>query len=75
MSQCTRCPVLEAEIKKQQLEIQRLRRIITEALGVCFGIAHNADQAMKRGGLPRAVYGYHKAEKETAERIAGYLEV
>lgn len=65
MSQCTNCQILAHMVQKQQAEIAKLKRIITEAKGACNHIATVSNQVMTQHGSPYK-YNLAKGAKDAA---------
>jgi hypothetical protein len=79
MSECQTCIELTRIIEQQQLQIKRLnveilrlKRIIDLASALCARLSMDADMVL-RGSSPRGVWAYNKGQKSTAETISTVL--
>lgn len=79
MSDCQNCAELsqiiqrqQVEIKRLNVEVDRLKRIIQSAASLCAKLSMDADGVL-RGSSPRGVWAYNKGQKSTAETISGSL--
>lgn len=72
--QCTRCPALESEIQRLQIEILRLQRTIEHAKAVCVTVASSAGEVLSTH-QPRGVWSYAKGQLQAAQDIIRHLEV
>lgn len=73
---CSRCAALQVENKRlqarvQQLEqrLQRILRAVRDAAAAARCIDAEAAKRMAGGNTPRAVWGYLKASRETAQAL------
>lgn len=66
MSNCSNCQTLAGVIRKQQAEIEALKRIIASVQNVCVKTISESDKVLKPGGVSRGEWSFARGAKETA---------